>query len=93
MRLFASTALAAFVGLTALTPASANEVKCTQPEANWKPVEELKAKLIAEEGWTISNVKTQTKEGCYEVYAKDKDGNKVEVFFDPVTFEKVGEDN
>lgn len=83
-------ATAALMGLGALTPAVAEEALCKQPESAWKPVDELKAKLTAE-GWTISNVKTD--EGCYEVYAKDKDGKKVEVYFDPVTFEKVGEDD
>ncbi|MFC0812866.1 PepSY domain-containing protein [Paracoccus panacisoli] len=83
-------AAAALMGLTALTPAFAAEVECKQPEASWKPVEELKTKLTAE-GWTIKNVKTD--EGCYEVYATDKDGKKVEVYFDPVTFEPVGEDS
>ena len=91
MRLFTPTAAAALMALTTLTPALAAEVKCSQPEANWKQIEELKTKLIAEEGWTISNVKTEG--GCYEVYAKDRDGKKIEVFFDPVTFDKVGEDN
>ena len=45
-------AAAALMGLTALTPAFAAEVECKQPEASWKPVEELKTKLTAE-GWTI----------------------------------------
>lgn len=83
-------ATAALMGLTAQSSAFAEEAKCTQPESSWKPVDELKSKLTTE-GWTISNVKTD--EGCYEVYGKDKDGNKVEVYFDPVTFEKVGEDS
>ena len=83
-------ATAALMGLTALSPDFAEEAKCNQPESSWKPVDELKTKLTTE-GWTISNVKTD--EGCYEVYGKDKDGNKVEVYFDPVTFEKVGEDS
>lgn len=83
-------ATAALMGLAALSPAFAEEAKCNQPESSWKPVDELKTKLTTE-GWTISNVKTD--EGCYEVYGKDKDGNKVEVYFDPVTFEKVGEDS
>lgn len=83
-------ATAALMGLIALSPAFAEEAKCNRPESSWKPVDELKTKLTTE-GWTISNVKTD--EGCYEVYGKDKDGNKVEVYFDPVTFEKVGEDS
>ena len=64
--------------------------RCDVAQADWRPVEELTAALTAK-GWTVSNVKTE--DGCYEVYGKDKDGNKVEVYFDPVTFEKVGEDS
>ena len=52
-------------------PAFADEAKCNQPPASWQPVEALKTKLTGE-GWTIKNVKTD--EGCYEVYATDKDG-------------------
>ena len=53
-------------------------------------VEELKADLTAK-GWTISNVKTE--DGCYEVYGKDEKGKKVEIFFDPATFEAKGSDD
>lgn len=50
-------ATAALMGLTALSPAFAEEAKCNRPESSWKPVDELKTKLTTE-GWTISNVKT-----------------------------------
>ena len=83
-------ATATLMAAAALSPALAEEVKCNQPQASWKPVEELKTKLTAE-GWEIKNVKTD--EGCYEVYAKNEKGEKVEVYFDPVTFEAVGEDD
>ena len=66
------------------------EDRCTVPEADWRPVEDLKADLTAK-GWTISNVKTE--DGCYEVYGHDQDGKRVETFFDPATFEAVGDDN
>ena len=66
------------------------EDRCTVPEADWRPVEDLKADLTAK-GWTISNVKTE--DGCYEVYATDETGKKVEIFFDPLTFAAVGSDD
>ena len=66
------------------------EDRCTVPEADWRPVEDLKADLTAK-GWTISNVKTE--DGCYEVYGHDQDGKRVETFFDPATFEAVGDDD
>lgn len=81
---------AAGLALATVSSAMAEEAKCNQPQASWKPVEQLTARLTSD-GWDIKNVKTD--EGCYEVYAKDKDGKKVEVYFDPVTFEQVGEDD
>ncbi len=70
-------------------PALASE-RCQAPQDQWRPVEELKTQLTAK-GWTINNVKTE--DGCYEVYAKDETGKKVEIFFDPVSFEAVGSDD
>lgn len=80
---------AAALMIAAALPALAED-RCTVPEADWRPVEELKADLTAK-GWTVSNVKTE--DGCYEVYAKDDKGEKVEIFFDPATFEAVGSDD
>ena len=82
-------ALAAALGLAAALPALAEE-KCTVPQDQWRPVEELKTELTTK-GWTISNVKTE--DGCYEVYGKDEKGEKVEIFFDPATFEAKGSDD
>ncbi|MEO1912038.1 MAG: PepSY domain-containing protein [Paracoccus sp. (in: a-proteobacteria)] len=70
-------------------PALAAE-RCDVAQANWRPVEELTAELTAK-GWTVSNVKTE--DGCYEVYGHDQDGKRVETFFDPATFEAVGDDD
>ena len=63
---------------------------CSVAEAEWRPQAELEAELTAK-GWTISNVKTE--DGCYEVYAKDETGKRVEIFFDPLSFEPVGSDD
>ena len=82
-------ALAAALGLAAALPALA-EGKCNVPQDQWRPVEELKTELTAK-GWTISNVKTE--DGCYEVYATDETGKKVEIFFDPLTFAALGSDD
>lgn len=81
-------ALTALVLLTAL-PAAASD-RCTAPKDTWRPVEELTAELTAK-GWTVQNVKTD--HGCYEVYAKDDKGKRVEAFFDPASFELVGYDD
>lgn len=60
--------------------------RCDVAQADWRPVEELTAK-----GWTVSNVKTE--DGCYEVYGHDAQGKRVETFFDPASFEAVGDDD
>ena len=64
--------------------------KCTVPDAEWRPQAELETSLTAK-GWTVSNVKKE--DGCYEVYGKDENGERVEVFIDPKTFDVVGSDD
>lgn len=65
------------------------DVKCTTlPKDQWKPHTELQAKL-AKEGWQIRRIEMTS--SCYEVYAKDPKGKRVEAFFNPVTFERVEE--
>lgn len=80
---------AAVLAIAAAAPALASD-RCTAPKESWRPVDDLKAELTAQ-GWTISNVKTE--DGCYEVYGKDETGKKVEIFFDPATFQAVGSDD
>lgn len=65
------------------------DVKCTTlPKDQWKPHTELQAKLV-KEGWQIRRIEMTS--SCYEVYAKDPKGKRVEAFFNPVTFERVEE--
>lgn len=67
--------------------------KCDVPTAEWQPREALEAKLKAE-GWKVRSVKTES--GCYEAYAIDASGKKVEAYFNPKTLEPVagaGEDS
>lgn len=56
-------------------------------ESSWQTKEALIAKLEAE-GWTqIRKVKVDG--GCYEAYATTPEGDKVEAYFNPQTFEKL----
>jgi len=59
---------------------------CTAPESQWKTKEALIAKL-EKQGWTIRRIKVE--DGCYEAYATDENGNRVEAYFDPSTLAKV----
>ncbi len=69
-------------------PALAADPKCTdQPKEEWKSEKEFKEKVKAE-GYKIKKFKV-TKTHCYEIYGWDKDGKKVEIYYNPVTFEAV----
>jgi hypothetical protein len=52
----------------------------------WQPQEKLTA-MLKEKGWEVRNVKVDG--GCYEVYAIDDKGERVEAYFHPVTLEPV----
>ena len=56
------------------------------PESGWKPQEVLVKKLTAQ-GWNVRQVKVDG--GCYEVYALDDKGQRVEAYFHPVTLVRV----
>lgn len=93
MKLIKRSIFAALVPLVfAMSSGSAfahGDVKCTtEPKEKWRPHTELEAKLT-KEGWQIRRMEKTT--SCYEVYAKDPKGKRVEAFFNPVTFERVEE--
>ncbi|MBS0454314.1 MAG: PepSY domain-containing protein [Proteobacteria bacterium] len=84
----------AFFAITAGGAASAqtvehDKVRC-EPMAKeeMKPQMDLQRKLTSE-GWKVRQVKNFN--GCYEVYGFDASGKRVEAFFNPKTFDKVGE--
>lgn len=83
--------LLALTPILALTVASAahadgNVVCKAGPQNTWKPIAQLKKKAWLE-GWEL--IKTQVEGDCYEVYARNSDGQVFEAFFHPVTLEKL----
>jgi hypothetical protein len=52
----------------------------------WQSQEKLSA-MLKEKGWEVRNMKVDG--GCYEVYALDEKGERVEAYFHPVTLERV----
>ncbi len=56
------------------------------PKSGWQPVEKLE-KMLAEKGWTVRRIKEDG--GCYEVYALNEKGERVEAYFHPVTLASV----
>ncbi|TAK79496.1 MAG: PepSY domain-containing protein [Aquabacterium sp.] len=89
MKNIASTAALLLLALSAGSTWAHGNVKCpATPKEEWKPHTELQAKL-EKEGWVIRQMKIFN--NCYEVYAKDPNGKRIEAFFDPKTFERVEE--
>lgn len=55
-------------------------------ESGWKSQDDLKKQLAAQ-GWKVRRIKIDG--GCYEVYAINGKGERVESYFHPVTFKHV----
>ena len=52
----------------------------TAPRAQWLTEAAMKQKVV-DQGYQIKTF--QVSGNCYEIYGKDKAGNKVEIYFDP----------
>lgn len=60
--------------------------KCSVPQHEWQPQQALQQKLEGE-GWKIKKLKVD--DGCYEVYGFNAEGKRMEVYFNPKTFDVV----
>lgn len=76
----------ATVGLALASQAQAGP-SCAASKDGWKPEAEFRKELEAQ-GYQIKVFKV-TKGNCYEIYGHDKAGNKVEIYFDPVSGKPV----
>ena len=81
-------ALVLLSSLFVATAASATGLATCEssPRSGWQPVEKLE-KLLADQGWKVRRIKEDG--GCYEVYALDDKGQRVEAYFHPVTLAPV----
>jgi len=59
---------------------------CNVPKSEWQSEKALQEKLEGE-GWKVSRIKVD--DGCFEAYAKDAEGRRVEAYFNPKTLEMV----
>lgn len=80
--------LCLFAALTAAGPAFATGLATCDsgPRSGWQPEAALE-KMLKERGWQIRRIKIDG--GCYEVYALDDKGARVESYFHPVTLQHV----
>jgi hypothetical protein len=56
------------------------------PQEGWQSQEKL-TKMLTDKGWQIRRVKIDG--GCYEVYALNEKGERVEAYFHPKTLDAV----
>ena len=73
-------ALAVVVASPSLALASPSCTK--EPKTKWMPEASMKTK-IDEQGYKVRTF--QVTGSCYEIYGKDKDGKRAEVYFNPVS--------
>jgi hypothetical protein len=78
-----SFALACFVPVAQATGLATCD---SGPKSGWQAVEKLE-KMLVEKGWTVRRIKEDG--GCYEVYALNEKGERVEAYFHPVTLAPV----
>ena len=81
------TALLALAMGLATLPTWADD-ECDAPVARWQSREAVR-QMATQQGWDVLRLKID--DGCYEVYGFDEKGQRTEAFFDPKTFEKIGQ--
>ncbi|MDQ0457133.1 PepSY domain-containing protein [Rhizobium paknamense] len=75
--------IAAAAVLSALPVLAHASPSCTtEPKAKWMSEDAMKAKIDAA-GYKVKTFEVTG--NCYEIYGHDKDGKRVEIYFNPVT--------
>lgn len=87
-RSLATALCAAALSALAWPPAGATGLATCDsgPKSGWKDSTVLE-KQLTEKGWKVRRIKEDG--GCWEVYALDDKGQRVEAYFHPVTLEPV----
>lgn len=81
----------AFIAALAATPILASAALASPscgaaPQSNWMSIADVDARLTSM-GYNVRQIKID--DGCYEVDAIDRNGNRVEAYLNPVTAEIV----
>lgn len=70
---------------------ASGDVECTGgPRESWQSEDQI-GEAARALGYEVRRVKKD--DSCYEVYAVSSEGENVELYFDPVTGELVGQDD
>ena len=78
------------LALVLVAGASYADPQCSQaPESEWIPFETAKQKVV-DQGYMIKKFK-KTDTGCYELYGKDAEGKRVEIYYDPTDMKVIKE--
>ena len=81
-------AVGALCAVSSASFATTYNGSCTaEPVANWLSPDAVKAKIV-QQGYSVARVKSSGT--CYEVYTRDKNGNRVELFVNPANASVVG---
>lgn len=91
MRNLAIVVSATFGALAAMSAAQAGSFDrpcTTAPQSGWLSLETLKARVEAL-GYTVQ--KAKIKNSCGEIYVRDKNGARIELFVDPTSGKIVGQ--
>ncbi|MQM39451.1 hypothetical protein KBTX_03477 [wastewater metagenome] len=59
---------------------------CDVPKSEWQSRDTFRQALM-DKGWEVKSIRTE--DGCYEAYAYDENGDRVEAYFNPKTLEPV----
>jgi hypothetical protein len=80
-------AIAVFVIAAAAQSHATGLATCDSgPSSGWQPQAKLE-QMLTSQGWKVRRIKVDG--GCYEVYALDAKGQRVEAYFHPTTLEPV----
>lgn len=79
--------LFATLAFVAASPAFAANSCSTAPQAQWQPQSKL-TDMLKSDGMTVKQIKVEN--GCYEVYATDKGGKRLNLAYNAETLQQLG---
>lgn len=81
----------AIVGLLISVSAVAGPTCTKEDKAKWQDQKKFQENLVKDGGYKIKKFKV-TDGNCYEIYGWNKEGKKVEIYFNPIDGSKVKEE-